>query len=55
VDVYNALRPLTTVGLVVGAAGLGLGLTLLLIEPGDGGASVSLQVGPSGAAWRGRF
>jgi hypothetical protein len=52
---YNSLRPLSTVGLVVGAAGTTAGVTLLLTAPKRKEATVSAWVGPASAGVAGSF
>lgn len=54
-DRYDAMRALTTAGLVVGAVGLALGATLLLVVPDDAGperpaSRASLRLGVGWAA-----
>jgi tetratricopeptide (TPR) repeat protein len=61
VNTYNTLRPVSTVGFVVGGVGLGLGAVLLVTLPRGGAAysTGSLQVTPfiglGGAGLRGSF
>ena len=55
---YHTLGALSTAGFVIGAVGLGSGLTLLLLAPrSDAKASAGVwpYVGPSGAGAAGRF
>jgi len=52
---YNSLRPVCTAGFVVGAVGLGLGLTLLLVEPAKGRPTVEASLGPATAGLKGTF
>ena len=54
VDAMNGLRPISTVGFVIAGVGLAAGVTLLLTAPKQP-QSVSLWLGPSSAALRGRF
>ena len=54
VSSYNSLRPLSTVGLVVGAVGATAGVTLLLTAPKHKEA-VSAWVGPASAGVAGSF
>jgi hypothetical protein len=57
VDDYNALRPISTAGFVVGGVGVAAGLTLLLTAPKspETEAHVSPWVGIGSAGVRGRF
>jgi hypothetical protein len=52
---YNSLRPLSTIGFVVGAVGTTAGVTLLLTAPKRKEAAVSAWVGPASAGVAGRF
>lgn len=58
-DSFRQLRTVSTAGYVVGGVGLAAGLTLVLTarrEPGEARpTALALQVGPAGAALRGRF
>ena len=56
VDLYNALRPVSTTGFVVAGAGIATGVVLLATAPqGDSGRGVSLWVGARSAGISGRF
>ena len=58
VDEYNALRPISTVGFIVGGVGVAAGLTLLLTEPkraARAAAHISPWLGLGSAGVRGRF
>ena len=52
---YNSLRPLSTVGFIVGAVGTTTGITLLLTAPKRKESAVSAWVGPASAGVAGRF
>ena len=52
---YNSLRPLSTIGLVVGAVATTAGVTLLLTAPKRKEATVSAWVGPASAGVAGSF
>ncbi len=52
---YNSLRPLSTIGLIVGAVGTTAGVTLLLTAPKRKEATVSAWVGPALAGVAGSF
>lgn len=58
-DDFRRLRTVSTVGYVVGGVGLVAGVTLVLTAPRERGearpTALTLQVGPAGAALRGRF
>lgn len=52
---YNSLRPVSTVGFMVGAVGLGVGITLLLTAPKNSSMHASAWVGVDSVAIKGAF
>lgn len=54
-DAYNALRPVSTVGFVVGAVGLGVGTTLLVTQRRADEPGVQARVGLGSVTIEGRF
>ena len=57
VDAFRSLRTVSTVGYVIGAIGVGAGVTLWLTapKPAEKTARVGAWVGPSSAGLRGAF
>jgi hypothetical protein len=68
IDSYNTLRPVSSVGFIVGGVGLGVGAVLLLTLPRGGarystqtstsnssGVTVTPWIGPASAGFRGTF
>ena len=54
-DTYNHLRPVSTVGFVVGFVGAGIGTTLLLTQPSRGRRQIEARLGPGSFELVGRF
>jgi hypothetical protein len=55
VETFNAMRPITTIGLVIAGVGLAGGVTLLLLAPADTTPETALVLGPASASMRVRF
>lgn len=55
VDTLNALRPVSTIGLVVGGVAIATGMTLHFVASSEQEPTVGLFVSPNGMGARGRF